>query len=83
MRLLHSSTLRLEEFLDSEIPDYAILSHTWGKEEVSFQDMQGRNAEEREGYSKIKKCCDLAVADGFRYVWIDTCCMTRVVVLNF
>jgi hypothetical protein len=54
MRLLHSGTLKLEEFLDNATPNYAILSHTWGEGEVSFQDMQGCNAEGRKGYS----CCN-------------------------
>ncbi|KAF5363040.1 hypothetical protein D9758_012636 [Tetrapyrgos nigripes] len=39
MRLLNTKTLRLEEFFD-EIPPYAILSHTWEDEEVTFQDIQ-------------------------------------------
>lgn len=40
MRLLHTSTLKLCEFHDDEIPDYAILSHTWEDGEVSFQEME-------------------------------------------
>jgi hypothetical protein len=31
MRLIHTGTLRLEEFFNKAIPDYAILSHTWGE----------------------------------------------------
>jgi hypothetical protein len=38
MRLLQTRTLKFEEFFDNAIPEYAILSHTWGAEEVSFQD---------------------------------------------
>ena len=44
MRLLNSTTLQLEEFPENEIPKYAILSHTWGKDEISFQDMQTDSA---------------------------------------
>ena len=40
MRLLNTSTLKLREFHDDEIPDYAILSHTWEDGEVSFQAME-------------------------------------------
>ncbi|KAF9885268.1 hypothetical protein FE257_013066 [Aspergillus nanangensis] len=40
MHLLNAKTRRLEEFFESEAPPYAILSHTWGKDEVSFQDIQ-------------------------------------------
>jgi hypothetical protein len=38
MRLLHSTTLELTEFFDTEVPSYVILSHTWEKEEVTYQD---------------------------------------------
>lgn len=39
MRLLRSDTLEFETFLDDrERPEYAILSHTWGNDEVSYQD---------------------------------------------
>ncbi|CAF9941558.1 MAG: hypothetical protein ALECFALPRED_009186 [Alectoria fallacina] len=37
MRLLDTSTLKLREFHDDEIPDYAILSHTWEEGEMSFE----------------------------------------------
>lgn len=30
--------MELEEYFDESIPPYAILSHTWGKEEVTFQE---------------------------------------------
>ncbi|OHE91069.1 hypothetical protein CORC01_13625 [Colletotrichum orchidophilum] len=39
MRLINVDTLQLEEFFDGNMPEYAILSHTWGKEEVSFRDL--------------------------------------------
>jgi hypothetical protein len=29
MRLLHSKSLELEEFIGQNVPPYAILSHTW------------------------------------------------------
>ncbi|KAF2972352.1 hypothetical protein GQX73_g1355 [Xylaria multiplex] len=37
MRLINTHTLELEECLEI-VPRYAILSHTWGNEEVSLQD---------------------------------------------
>ncbi|KAI1425616.1 HET-domain-containing protein [Xylaria sp. FL1777] len=37
MRLINTITLELEDCLEI-IPEYAILSHTWGDEEVSLQD---------------------------------------------
>ncbi|KAF2186111.1 hypothetical protein K469DRAFT_726483 [Zopfia rhizophila CBS 207.26] len=66
MRLLHTKTLELSEFLDSNIPPYAILSHTWGAEEVSFDDMNRdhRTTLTKAGYRKIRQCCDKALLDG-------------------
>ncbi|KAK7895140.1 hypothetical protein LTR67_005880 [Exophiala xenobiotica] len=77
MRLLHTETLKLEEFGDQNIPLYAILSHTWGKEEISSQDLETGNLESRRGFSKLKSTCCRAAADGFDYVWIDTCCIDK------
>ncbi|KAF2026111.1 hypothetical protein EK21DRAFT_116115 [Setomelanomma holmii] len=40
MRLLNSKTLEFKIFNDEKLPRYAILSHTWGDEEVNFQEMR-------------------------------------------
>jgi hypothetical protein len=89
MRLLDTTSLELKEFADDEIPIYAILSHTWGKEEVSFQEMQHRSLdlvirhqstplEKKAGYSKIRGSCKIAAQDGLTYIWIDTCCIDKI-----
>lgn len=39
MRLLNTETLQLYQFGDDEIPTYAILSHTWLGEEITFKDL--------------------------------------------
>jgi hypothetical protein len=77
MRLINSITLQLEEFVTDRIPEYVILSHTWGEEEVSFRDIQGPNAKEMKGFVKLQNCCAQAVRDGFDYAWIDTCCIDK------
>ncbi|RDL36021.1 uncharacterized protein BP5553_06633 [Venustampulla echinocandica] len=77
MRLLNSTTLEFRDFIGSSIPPYAILSHTWGDEEVSFQDIQAPGLGQKMGYTKIKRCCEIAVEDGFEFVWIDTCCIDK------
>lgn len=43
MRLLHVSTFRLESFIDEECPPYAILSHTWGDQEITLQELQSKD----------------------------------------
>ena len=39
MRLIDVRTIELGWFNDDEIPQYAILSHTWGADEVSYQEL--------------------------------------------
>lgn len=57
MRLINLETLQLESFTGyGKIPSYAILSHTWGPEEVTYADMTTKSREELEkkaGYQKI------------------------------
>jgi hypothetical protein len=77
MRLINSKSLEMGEFFDQNIPPYAILSHTWGKAEVSFQDMQRSEAQNKAGFPKILSCCEQAKYDGFEWVWVDTCCIDK------
>lgn len=79
MRLLDVSTLQFREFLGSNIPPYAILSHTWGTEEVDFQEIQEQRNEtkSKSGYLKVKKCCEKAAAHGYKYAWVDSCCIDK------
>ena len=82
MWLLNTTTVELEGFPNHKtpyIPDYAILSHTWGEREVTFQEIQNASysLDEATGYKKIKGCCEQATSDGFKYVWIDTCCIDK------
>lgn len=77
MRLLHTTNKTLHEFQGDEIPLYAILSHKWGKEEVSFQDLKDSAYTSKDGYRKITMCCDLAASEGWEYLWIDTCCIDK------
>lgn len=76
MRLLNTKTKKLEEF--DRIPSfYAILSHRWQKNEVSFQDMSRSDVEQLEGYAKLSTACDKALKFGFLYLWMDTCCIDK------
>jgi hypothetical protein len=71
MRLFHTKKFELEEFGGNEVPRYAILSHTWGKEEVTLQDIKTNVAMKLMGYKKIRKASSVAALEGFEYVWID------------
>ena len=78
MRLLHSETYEVEEFIIAP-PPYAILSHTWGEEEILFQEITENlpRAKSRKGFLKIEGCCRQARLDGYEWVWIDTCCIDK------
>ena len=80
MRLLNVETFKLEEFFYETPPPYAILSHTWGKdeEEVSYRDvLDGKLSVASTRPLKVSGCCKQAQEDGYRYVWIDTCCIDK------
>jgi hypothetical protein len=73
MRLVEAKTLVVKEF-STDIPPSAILSHTWGDGEVSFQHMQDPEvASKLQGFRKIRGCADLAIANGHDWIWVDTC----------
>jgi hypothetical protein len=76
MRLLNAKTLELTQFA-GDIPPYAILSHTWGAEEVTFQDITSPERDKKKGFAKILGCCRQALMDTLEWVWIDTCCIDK------
>ncbi|KAK1835661.1 heterokaryon incompatibility protein-domain-containing protein [Podospora conica] len=79
MRLIHASTLALVEFFEPNIPEYAILSHTWEDGEVSFQEMghPSRRTRKKPGFVKIKRACELTLSLKLQYIWVDTCCIDK------
>lgn len=65
-------------------PPYAILSHVWGDEEVTFRDCEGAQditslprITSKKGYAKLAAACERVLQDGIAYVWIDTCCINK------
>ena len=80
MWLINTRTMKLEEFSDVKPPPYAILSHTWENEEVSFQEMSGGPSaavKAKKGYAKIQQTCCIAISEMLDYAWIDTCCIDK------
>ncbi|KAI1764461.1 HET-domain-containing protein [Hypoxylon sp. FL1150] len=77
MRLLHVQTGKLEEFAGDDVPPYAILSHTWGKHELTLQDLSKLDRSSIASYAKVEGCCRQAANEGLHYVWIDTCCIDK------
>jgi hypothetical protein len=62
--------------------EYAILSHVWGENEDTFE--QVRNLVDLPidnrwqcVSAKVRNCCRYAAGLGFEWVWIDTCCIDK------
>ena len=79
MWLINVKTRELEFFTNECETPYAILSHTWEEDEVSFQDykLDFENARHKKGYIKIENTCRQAIEDGYEHVWVDTCCINK------
>lgn len=88
MWLLSTDRAELHFFatLESATGGYAILSHTWGHgNEQSFQEIQalrercaasGENPRNLAS-PKIRQCCILAENHGYRWLWVDSCCIDK------
>lgn len=89
MRLISTKSLEVVSIREDEIPPYAILSHTWDKDEVTLQDMQGFGAKllatasrinilkANQGLQKVLDAAKLAASEGHDWIWIDTCCIDK------
>ncbi|KAF9872760.1 hypothetical protein CkaCkLH20_09623 [Colletotrichum karsti] len=84
MRLIKASTiysdkscLELVDFMPDQIPPYAILSHTWGSDEVVYADIRNNSAASKSSFDKIRFSCIRTIADGLDYLWIDSCCIDK------
>jgi hypothetical protein len=77
MRLLNvnaDGSFSLTQFNSNQIPPYAILSHRWEKEEVTYQDLMNGVAINKAGYRKICFCGEQAKNDDLEYFWVVSCC---------
>ncbi|KAL2139460.1 hypothetical protein VTI28DRAFT_5127 [Corynascus sepedonium] len=84
MRLLEtiaSAIPQVREFVGSQIPPYAILSHTWDQNEVTLQQLLTADLSElqtKAGFQKIQQMCALTrTRDGLEHAWVDTCCIDK------
>ncbi|KAI1079777.1 hypothetical protein F5B20DRAFT_542392 [Whalleya microplaca] len=85
MRLMNTSTLALKEFYGTDVPRYAILSHTWEtNEEVTFREWnslsespQSTGVRMKKGYGKIIAACQEAQRQHLDYIWCDTNCIDK------
>lgn len=45
-------------------------------EEVTFQDLNSGHTT-KAGYCKIRETCRIALENGLKYAWVDTCCIDK------
>ncbi|KAK4184747.1 putative het domain-containing protein [Podospora australis] len=79
MRLLNTRSGVMPDFIsDDDIPQYAILSHTWeADQEITFQEWESRHQiadaiSKKSGFVKIQNFRVQAAGDGFEWIWVDT-----------
>ncbi|KAK3312559.1 heterokaryon incompatibility protein-domain-containing protein, partial [Apodospora peruviana] len=80
MHLIDVDTFELREFTPVNLPRYAILSHTWGDDEVTFQDMKSARSSQtnsKKGFQKLRYTCEEAKRQDFQWAWVDTCCIDK------
>jgi hypothetical protein len=73
MRLLslnEHGDLTWQEFSQDTIPPYAILSHRWGAEEVTFPDLIKDNGKSKAGRRRIMFCSKQADCSILMYLLI-------------
>jgi hypothetical protein len=74
--LLNTRTLKLHPFV-TKIPDYVTLSHTWGEQEVTFDDIGKPHANSMTGYTNVFQGYVQAQRDGFVWAWVDMSCVDK------
>jgi hypothetical protein len=81
MRLLKcdGNGFSLTEDLTTNIPPYAILSHTWGPDadEVTYKDLIDGAGKDKAGYKKLEFCAEQARHHKLKHFWVDTCCIDK------
>ncbi|WQF85570.1 Putative heterokaryon incompatibility [Colletotrichum destructivum] len=80
MWLINTTTHELRLFAGAgpDVPPYAILSHTWGSDEVTFQDIHNLPlAASKAGFAKIRGCCVQALRHDIAWAWVDSCCIDK------
>lgn len=78
MWLINTRTLVLQEFFGDSIPPYAVLSHRWTDDEISFTDFREGRRKDSTGYRKIVDFCEIAVSRAHvEWAWADTACIDK------
>ncbi|KAK1828773.1 heterokaryon incompatibility protein-domain-containing protein [Podospora conica] len=79
MRLINTDTLELSDFYEPQLPIYAILSHTWEKDELTLREWiePSTATTSKAGYKKVCMAASLARRSGLAWLWADTVCIDK------
>ncbi|KAI0712991.1 heterokaryon incompatibility protein-domain-containing protein [Cerioporus squamosus] len=80
MWLLSTDRAELHHFVSPDAIEegYTILSHVWDAQEQSFKDI--RKLQKKcvlTGENPRQACCEVAEQYGYKWVWIDSCCIDK------
>lgn len=78
LKALGAGDFSLEKF-STPIPRYAILSHTWADDEITFQVLKNSVGKPKvgNGWEKLKFLAKQSNCDDIEYFWADTCCIDK------
>ncbi|KAK0719275.1 hypothetical protein B0H67DRAFT_599133 [Lasiosphaeris hirsuta] len=70
MRLINTESLDFGEYIGNKVPEYAILSHTWGRWRAQVPDLDTAPGSPR-------ALCEEAKKHLLQHIWIDTVCINK------
>jgi hypothetical protein len=78
MRLLNVNTFQFGNFFNAQVPKYCILSHRWGDDEVTYENVKEQKINTMSaGYRKLHGACRLVQQLGYEWIWADMCCIDK------
>lgn len=93
MRLINIHSLEIKDFLDlTQVPPYAILSHRWTDDEITYKDFAKGRRKSSAGFRKIEQFChwvkkEQPKVQGWleqagppqrvQWIWVDTACIDQ------
>jgi hypothetical protein len=81
LEMKHANLERMEEAAETYF-HYVMLSHRWQEDESPLYDIHGKKVydmyfESRSGTTKLHPFCRVAHDAGYRWAWVDICCIDQ------
>lgn len=75
MKLLHIKTCQVVEVPDSQLPTYAVLSHTWSNQDILASNCRADDLRRLEVHERTIRACQSAAHRGITHLWVDCLCI--------